>query len=92
MGWVFDKESEQWHSLITYEDSTPMYGVCFDGNDWGVWFTPIDVIGGYLSTNLRIECGFGIVSAIGLKPSCCFATKEDAMAIAERHHKTIVLA
>jgi len=45
---------------------------------------------GYLSSKLKIEGSFGGHEIISL-PECQFATKEDAIAICERHYKLLIL-
>jgi hypothetical protein len=91
MNWVEDKinnvlecdlDDDSGYSILVYNE--------VDGK-WCVSYNPPDVLGGYLSSNLRIECGYGLANAIGLPDSCCFNTREEAIEIAERHQKLLVL-
>lgn len=87
---VWDKRSNYW---IVQLDNDSDYSVSIIGNTnkWYATYNPPGKIGGFLSSNLRIECGYGLASAIGLPDSCCFNTREEAIEIAEKHQKLLVL-
>lgn len=77
---------------VTFDNDSG-YDVGFlDGWDhWVATYNPPNRIGGYLSNRLKIECGYGLAAAVGVKPNCRFASKEEAKAVCERHYQLLIL-
>lgn len=89
MEWIEDTINSYWNGDLG-DDSNYCVSI-YDNGKWYAAYNPPGILGGYLSNNLRIECGYGMASAIGIKPNCQFSTKEEAIAICERHHELLIL-
>ena len=63
---------------LAYSSDSNSWGVVLLDEGWGAYFIPPELSenAGYISSALKIECGFGIVSARGLKPNCIFSSKK----------------
>jgi hypothetical protein len=90
MEWIEGTTNGYWDAEM---DDDSNYAVSiYDGDEgWCAAYNPPGKVGGYLSNNFRIECGYGAAWAMGLKSNCRFATKEEAQAICERHHNLLIL-
>ena len=84
---VYD-DAYQIYASTSYDSG---YDVIIYRNRWAAIYNPPKELGGYLSSSLQIESRFGSVSAGELKANCQFDTKEEAMAVCERHHGLMIL-
>ena len=94
MEWIYESDALSGDSRYVSNTDRGWYDVVYaQYNTYGYYiaYIPPNRIGGHLSSRLRIECGFGRVSAGTLPDNCKFKTVDEAKAVCERHYDLLIL-